>query len=71
MAVTENKLLRETFTYWCESDGTFLGYLNAYPDHFTQGDDLQDLKEHLLDLYYEFAKEQLPGIRKVEELLVV
>jgi predicted RNase H-like HicB family nuclease len=62
---------REPFTYWRESDGTFLGYLNTYPDHWTQGDNLEDLKDHLLDLYHEFAKEDLPGIRKVEELLVV
>ncbi len=61
---------RELFTYWRESDGTFLGYLNAYPDHWTQGDDLEDLKQHLLDLRKEFARDDLPGIRKVSELLV-
>lgn len=53
-----------TFTYWRESDGRFLGYLNTYPDHWTQGDDLEALKEQLLDLYREFAKDDLPGIRK-------
>ena len=37
-----------TFTYWRESDGRFLGYLNTYPDHWTQGDDLEDLKAQLL-----------------------
>lgn len=62
---------RESFTYWRESDGRFLGYLNAYPDHWTQGDDLEDLKGQLLDLYHEFSSQDLPGIRKVEELLVV
>jgi hypothetical protein len=36
----------EPFTHWRESDGHFLGYLNAYPDHWTQGDDLEDLKVH-------------------------
>ena len=60
----------ETFTYWRESDGTFLGYLNAYPDHWTQGEDLEDLKVQLLDLYHEFSKQDLPGIRKVGELVV-
>jgi len=60
----------EPFTYWRESDGNFLGYLNAYPDHWTQGDDLEDLKTHLLDLYHEFAKEDLPGIRKIGALVV-
>ena len=60
----------ETFTYWRESDGHFLGYLNNYPDHWTQGDDLEDLKKQLLDLYREFAKDDLPGIRKTGELVV-
>ena len=60
----------ESFTYWRESDGQFLGYLNAYPDHWTQGKDLEDLKVQLLDLYHEFSKQDLPGIRKIGELVV-
>ncbi len=63
-------MTREPFTYWRESDGVLLGHLNAYPDHWTQGENLEDLKEHLLDLYREFAKEDLPGIRKVDDLIV-
>ena len=58
-----------TFIYWRESDGRFLGYLNTYPDHWTQGDDLEDLKEQLLDLYREFAKDDRPGIRRTAELV--
>jgi hypothetical protein len=60
----------EPFTYWREADGYVLGYLNAYPDHWTQGEDLDDLKAQLLDLYHEFSKDDLPGIRKVDELVV-
>jgi hypothetical protein len=67
---SKHQPVAEYFTYWRESDGHFLGYLNAYPDHWTQGDDLEDLKDQLLDLYYEFSKEDLPGIRKVGELVV-
>ena len=44
----------EPFTYWREPDGDFLGFLNAYPDHWMQGDDLEDVKDQLLDLYHEF-----------------
>lgn len=58
------------FTYWKESDGMYLGYLNEYPDHWTQGEDLEDLKEHLKDLHKEFTTQELPGIKKVEELEV-
>jgi len=59
-----------TFTYWREPDGRYLGYLNDYPDHWTQGDDLEDLREHLADLAEMFAAEEIPGIRRVGELEV-
>lgn len=42
--------------------------VNDYPDHWTQGESLDDLKEHLRDLFHTFRSEQIPGIRKVEEL---
>ncbi|PAW74440.1 MAG: hypothetical protein B9S38_03315 [Verrucomicrobiia bacterium Tous-C4TDCM] len=57
-------------TYWIESDGRYLGFLNDWPDHWTQGDDLDDLREQLRDLFDTFSKEALTGIRKVEELEV-
>lgn len=57
-------------TYWKESDGRYLGYLNGYPDHWTQGDDLNDLKEQLRDLFRMFGQEEIPGIKKEEELEV-
>ena len=57
-------------TYWKEPDGRYLGYLKDYPSHWTQGETLEDLKEHLRDLYQMFTTEQIPGIRKEEELEV-
>ncbi len=62
--------MKAWFTCWREGDGRYLGYLNDYPDHWTQGEDLDDLKEQLRDLYRTFTAEQIPGIRKVEELEV-
>jgi len=60
-----------SITYWKEKDGMFLGYLNDYPDHWTQGVDLQDLKEHLKDLYHLFNGEDLVlGIKKTEKIAV-
>jgi predicted RNase H-like HicB family nuclease len=56
------------FTYWKEPDGWYLGYLNQWPDHWTQGEDLEDLKAHLKDLYHTFSKEDLPGIKRVDEI---
>ncbi len=70
-AVDENERLthmKASFTYWKESDGRYLGYLNDYPDHWTQGENLDDLKENLRDLLEIFGAEEIPGIRKVEEL---
>lgn len=57
-----------TFTYWQEKDGTYLGYLNDYPDHWTQGESFQDLQDHLRDLYDTFSSGVIPGIKKVAEL---
>ncbi|HST57514.1 MAG TPA: type II toxin-antitoxin system HicB family antitoxin [Longimicrobium sp.] len=55
--------------YW-EQDGGWLGYLEDYPDYWTQGDSLDDLREHLKDLYLDLTSGELPGIRKAEELIV-
>jgi predicted RNase H-like HicB family nuclease len=60
--------MRTRFTYWKEADGRYLGYLNEYPEHWTQGENLDDLKEHLRDLYGMFGAEEIPGIRREEEL---
>jgi predicted RNase H-like HicB family nuclease len=60
--------MKPRFTYWKEDDGKYLGYLNDYPEHWTQGDTLEDLKEHLRDLYQTFSRDEIPGIKKEEEL---
>jgi predicted RNase H-like HicB family nuclease len=39
------------YTYWQESDGFYLGYLNIWPEHWTQGETLHELEEMLLDLH--------------------
>lgn len=62
--------MKVSYTYWQERDGKFLGYLNHHPDHWTQGEDLDDLKEHLQDLYGEFSLENAPEIKKVDEMEV-
>jgi predicted RNase H-like HicB family nuclease len=63
-------VMKATFTYWKESDGKYLGYLNSHPDHWTQGEDLEDLKSDLRDLHEMFSAEEIPGIRKVSALEV-
>ena len=39
------------YTYWEADNGWFVGYLNDYPDHLTQGHDLAELEEMLADVY--------------------
>lgn len=55
--------------YWQEDDG-WLGYLEEYPDYWTQGETLDDLEEHLKDLYQDLSGGVIPGVRKVGELRV-
>ena len=61
-------MMTTQFTYWQELDGTYLGYLNEFPDHWTQGSDLEDLKQNLRDLHKTFLEESIPGIRRVADL---
>jgi hypothetical protein len=57
------------YVYWQE-DEAWLGYLQDYPDYWTQGETFDDLLEHLQDLYRDLTSGELPGIRKVGELVV-
>ena len=56
--------------YW-EEDGAWLGYLEEFPDCWTQGDTLEDLQDHLRDLYQDLTSGQLPGVRRARELSVL
>jgi hypothetical protein len=40
-----------SYTYWVAAEGGFIGYLNRYPDHWTQGETLEELEEMLKSLY--------------------
>ena len=50
--------------YW-EEDDSCLGSLEEYPDSWTQGATLDDLIEHLKDLYINMTSGQITGIRKI------
>ena len=57
------------FVYWQEEDA-WLGYLQEFPDYWTQGETLDDLKAHLKDLHADLRGGSLPGIRRVADLAV-
>jgi hypothetical protein len=61
--------MKATFTYWKDGDH-FLGYLDEYPEYETQGESLEDLKEHLLDLYKDLSTDAIPGVRHRGELVI-
>ena len=57
------------FVRWKEEDA-WLGYLQDYPDYWTQGKTLKDIKDHLKDIYKDLTGGKIPGVRKVEELVI-
>jgi predicted RNase H-like HicB family nuclease len=57
------------YVYWQEEEA-WLGYLEEFPDYWTQGETLDDLLAHLKDLYLDVTSGQIPGIRRVGELVI-
>ena len=57
------------YVYWQKGD-TWIGYLEEYPDYWTQGTTLEELEENLKDLYKELHGGTIPCVRKVAELKV-
>lgn len=57
------------FIYW-QDDDDWLGHLQDYPDYLTQGETLGELIEGLADLYRDIVTGEIPGIRKVGELVI-
>ncbi len=57
------------YTYWQDGE-FFIGFLNDYPDYETQGLTKEELIENLKDLLIDIGSDEVPYIRKVEELLV-
>lgn len=67
--INEGTVQTIKYIYWQEEDA-WLGYLQEYPDYWTQGETFDDLIEHLKDLYADLSGGQIPGARKVGELVV-
>jgi hypothetical protein len=57
------------YTFWQDGE-LWLGHLDAYPDYLTQGISLDDLKEHLIDLYRDLSSGTIPFARQHAELQV-
>ena len=57
------------YVHW-QDDGVWLGDFEEFPDCITQGQTLAELQENLRDLYRDLTSGEIPGIRKVAELMV-
>jgi predicted RNase H-like HicB family nuclease len=58
-----------SFIHWQDQDG-WIGYLTEYPDYWTQGESLDDLMDHLRDLYLDLSSDKIPHVRKLGELMI-
>lgn len=60
---------RQKYIYWQDGD-TWLGFLEEYPDYWTQGATMEELEENLMDVYNELTSGTIPCVRRVAELQV-
>jgi hypothetical protein len=61
--------MKLAFTSW--QDGSdFLGYPDDYPGYETQGSGLQDLQEHLIDLYKDLTSGEIPHVKHHGALMI-
>ncbi len=60
---------KKRFVYWKEDD-MWIGYLEEYPDYWTQGESFEEFKENLRDLYKDLSSGAIPCVRRVDELEV-
>ena len=59
--MTNSSMQTIQFVSW-EEEGGWLGYLVDFPDYWTQGDTLDDLREHLTDLYKDLTSGAVPEL---------
>jgi hypothetical protein len=56
------------FRHVCWQDGQlWIGYLEDYADYLTQGESLEDLKEHLRDLFADLSGGCIPAMRRLRK----
>jgi len=61
--------MKTKFTYYQEDD-MWIGWLEEYPAYRSQGESLSELKKNLKDICHELTSGNIPGVRKVGELVL-
>lgn len=67
--MVDEQTMKKKYIYW-QDDDMWLGYLEEYPDYWTQSETEEELQENLLDIYHELISGNIPNIRRVAELEV-
>ncbi|MEH1792094.1 MAG: hypothetical protein V7L17_05305 [Nostoc sp.] len=49
------------YVYW-QDEEMWLGYLQEYPDYWTQAETENELKENLTDIYKELTSRTIPNV---------
>jgi len=57
------------YVYWQDED-MWLGYLEEFPDYWTQGQTIEELEENLRDIYGELTSGTIPCVRRIAKLKV-
>ena len=63
-------MIKQKYVYWKDEE-TWLGYLEEFPDYWTQGKTQDELKENLVDLYKELSSGTIPNVLRVAELEIM
>ena len=63
-------MIKQKYVYWKDSD-SWLGYLEEFPDYWTQGKTQDELKENLIDIYKELSSGTIPNVLRVAELEIL
>ncbi len=64
-----NQMEKMKYIYWRDGD-MWLGYLEDYPDYWTQGQTEDELRENLVDVFRELTSGTIPNVRRRAELEV-
>jgi predicted RNase H-like HicB family nuclease len=60
----------QRYTYW-QDEEMWIGYLEEFPDYWTQGESEAELKENLADLFQDLTSGVVPNVRRSAELEIV
>jgi predicted RNase H-like HicB family nuclease len=59
----------QKYVYW-QDEEMLLGYLQDYPDYWTQAETDQELKANLAEIYKELTNGTISNVRRLAELEV-